>query len=234
MVRGATAETGRGERGGLTEPSFRRILLDGLPGLLRESVVPLAAFVAGSKLGGLAIGIGCSAAASVLIYLSERRAGRDALLLRLTLAFVALQSVVGFAAQSATAYLSQPVLINAAFGLAFLGSVAACRPLAGALACAWYPFPASFRATDRFKRVFGVESVVGGCYLLGRGALRLTVLLSGTLTGFLAVVILTGTPLMLVLVAWSIDYAIRQLTTDGEEAPTAGPATGVAIAQPVR
>jgi hypothetical protein len=90
------------------------------------------------------------------------------------------------------------------------------------------------RSRDRGD--IGVESVVWGCYLLGRSALRLTVLLSGTLTGFLAVVMLTGTPLMLmlVLVAWSIHYAIRQLATDGEEAPTAGPATGVAIAQPVR
>lgn len=65
-----------------------------------------------------------------------------------------------------------------------------------------------------------MSSVVWGCYLLGRSALRLTVLLTGTLTGFLAVVFVTGTPVMLALVAWSIRYAIRQLTPDGEEAPT--------------
>jgi hypothetical protein len=59
------------------------------------------------------------------------------------------------------------------------------------------------------------------------------VLLTGTLTGFLAVVFVTGTPVMLVLVAWSIRYAIRQLTPDGQEAPTAGTAPGVAPLRPV-
>src|SRR5215472_1115255 len=47
----------------------------------------------------------------------------------------------GLEANSAVVYLAQPVLVAAAWGLAFLVSIAIGRPLAGALACAWYPFP---------------------------------------------------------------------------------------------
>jgi hypothetical protein len=149
---------------------------------------------------------------SVLFYLYERRAGRDALLVRLSLAFVAVQSVVGIVAHSALVYLAQPVLANAVWGIAFLMSVVVRRPLAGALACAWYPFPRWFRQTEQFKRVYGVESVVWGVYMLVRSGLRLTALLQGSLESFLLVVLVTGTPMMLLLVAWSIRYAIRGLT----------------------
>jgi hypothetical protein len=90
----------------------------------------------------------------------------------------------------------------------FLVSAAVRRPLAGALACAWHPFPPDFRATEDFRRVFGFESAVWGLYLLARSALRLTVLLEGSVEGFLLVAFLTGTPLMVGLVAWSIRYAI--------------------------
>ena len=196
---------------GLSAPSFRGVLMTGLPGFLREGVVPLGAFYAGLRSSGLAAGIAASAAASVLIYLYERRAGREALLVRLSLGFVAVQSVVGLAANSATVYLAQPVLVAAAWGIAFFVSVAIRRPLAGALACAWYPFPPWFRETAAFKRVYGVESVVWGLYFVARSGLRLSALLYGGVGSFLLVVLVTGTPAMLALLAWSIHYAIRNL-----------------------
>ena len=186
-------------------------MLAGLPGFLREGFLPLGAFYAGLRLSGLTAAIVAAAIVSVLIYLYERRAGRDALLVRLSLGFVAVQSAVGLAAHSTTVYLAQPVLAAAAWGLAFFGSVAIGRPLAGALACAWYPFPRWFRETREFKRVFGVESLVWGAYFLGRSGLRLAVLLHGSLESFLLVAFLTGTPVMLLLLAWSIRYAIRGL-----------------------
>ena len=84
--------------------------------------------------------------------------------------------------------------------------------LVGALACAWYPFPRWFRETKEFKRVYGVESVVWGLYFLGRSGLRLGMLLHGSLESFLLVTFLTGTPAMLLLMAWSIHYSIRKLS----------------------
>jgi hypothetical protein len=217
MVHGATGTIERDDDGSLTEPSFRGILLGGLPGFAREGFLPLAAFYAGLKLSGTGAGIGASAAVSVLIYAHERRAGREGLLVRLSLAFVAVQTIAGLLSHSATVYLTTSVLANAVWGLAFLGSAALRRPLAGALACAWYPFPTAFRKTPEFKRVFGIESIVWGLYLLGCSALRLAVLLHSGVGGFVVVSFLTGTPGTLALVAWAIWYKIRRLS--GEDDP---------------
>ena len=208
---GAAGAIAEREDAGLSEPTFWGVLLTGLPGFLREGFLPLGAFYAGLRLDGLAAGIVAAAVASVLIYLYERRAGRDALLVRISLGFVVVQSIVGLAANSATVYLAQQVLLAAAWGLAFLISIPLGRPLAGTLACAWYPFPRWLKESADFKRVYGVESVVWGAYFLARSALRLVVLLQGSLESFLLIVFLTGTPVMLVLLAWSIRYAIRGL-----------------------
>lgn len=195
----------------LPEPTFGGILRAGLPGFLREGFLPVGAFYLGLQLGGLATGIVASTVVSFAIYLFERRAGRDALLVRLSLGFVIVQAVVGLVSHSTTIYLAQPVLLTAAWGLAFVASVPLRRPLAGALACAWYPFPRWYRETAPFKRVFGVESLVWGAYFFARSGIRLAVLLHGDLESFLVIVFLTGTPAMLVLMLWSIRYAMRGL-----------------------
>ncbi len=186
--------------------------MTGLPGFLREGFLPLGAFYLGLKLEGLAAGIVASTLASFLIYLYERRAGRDALLVRLSLGFVIVQSAVGLLSHSTTVYLAQPVLVAAVWGFVFLLSIPLGRPLAGALACAWYPFPRAFRETAVFKRVFAVESLVWGGYFVARSALRLAMLLHSSLESFFAVTFLTCTPLALLLTAWSIRYAIRNLS----------------------
>lgn len=98
-------------------------------------------------------------------------------------------------------------------------SAAIRRPLIGVLAAAWYPFPDWFRETDAFKRVYGIQSVVWGLYFLARSAFRLAALLEGSLENFLLVVLVTGPPTMLLVLAWSIWYSIRGLTQDGEVDP---------------
>ena len=215
MVRGADRAAARGDgEDRLSRPSVRAILWGGLPGNLREGLLPIAAFYLGWRLSGLTAGMVAAAVVSLTVYAYERRAGRDGLLVRLSLGFVAVQTVVGLISDSATAYLATPVLANAAWGLAFLGSVAIKRPLAGTLACAWYPFPPAFRETPEFKHVYGVESVVWGIYLLARCALRLAVLLSAGVGGYVLIVFLTGTPVTFGLVVWSIWYAVRSFDDD--------------------
>jgi MFS family permease len=220
MVRATAAAVARRDEGGLSEPTFLGVLMTGLPGFLREGFLPLGAFYVGLRLDGLAAGIVASAAASLVVYLFERRAGRNALLVRLSLAFVAVQSIVGLVSNSATVYLAQPVLIAFAWGVAFLVSAALGRPLAGTLAGAWYPFPHWLREAPEFKRVFGIESLVWGGYFLARSALRLAMLLQGSLEGFLVVVFLTGTPVMLLILAWSIRFSLRGLA-DAQPVPAA-------------
>jgi hypothetical protein len=211
MVR-APAAAPAPEEEELTAPTFLEVFRTGAPGFLREGFLPLGAFYAGLRLDGLTAGIVASAAASLLVYLYERHAGREGLLVRLSLFFVVVQSVVGLAAHSTTVYLAQPVLLAAAWGLAFLVSVPLGRPLAGSIASAWYPFPRWFRETPEFKRVFGIESLVWAGYFLARSGLRLAILLRGSLESFFAVTVVTGTPVMLLLLAWSIRYSIRRLS----------------------
>ena len=220
MVPGAAGALAEPKDDRLTEPTFWGVLMTGLPGVLREGFLPLGAFYAGLELSGLTVGVVASALASVLIYLYERRRGRDALLVRLSLGFVAVQSIVGLVANSATVYLAQPVLLAAAWGLAFVVSVVIGKPLAGSLAGAWYPFPQWLRESHDFKRVFTVESLVWGAYFLGRSALRLAVLLHGSIGGFLVITFLTGVPVTILLLAWSIRYSIRGLA-DTEPPATA-------------
>src|SRR5262245_30997816 len=216
VVPAAAGTAGDRDQGGLTAPTFLGVVRTGLPGFLREGFLPLGAFYAGLKVSGLGAGILAAAAASVVVYLFERRAGRDALLVRLSLALIVVQSVVGLVANSATVYLAQPVLVNAAWGVAFMVSAAVGRPLVGALASVWYPFPRWFRETDRFKRVYGVESVVWGVYFLARSAFRLAALLEGGVDNFILVVLVTGPPAMAALTAWSIWYAIRKLAANDD------------------
>lgn len=218
-MRGTVGTAGSGNSTvGLAAPSFRSVVARGLPGFLREGFLPLAAFYAGWRLSGTSAGIAAAALVALLLCGYERRAGRDGLLVRLTLLFVAVQSAVGLLTASATAYLATPVVAGAVWGLAFLGSAAAGRPLAGALACAWYPFPPEFRRTKQFRRVYGFESVVWGLYLLGRSGVRLLALLHGGVGSLVLVTSLTGTPAMLGLIAWSIWYAIRTLSDDAPDA----------------
>ncbi len=208
----AAAQAPQAAEGSLTEPSFGAIFRAGALSFARESFLPLGAFYAGLRLDGLAAGITAAAAASVVVYLHERRAGRDGLLVRLSLGFVAVQSAVGLLSNSTTVYLAQPVVVAAAWGVVFLVSAAVGRPLAGALACAWYPFPSWFRRSESFKHTFGIVSVVWGGYFLARAALRLAVLVHGSLESFLAITFVTGMPVMLLLLAWSIRYSIRNLS----------------------
>ena len=50
-----------------------------------------------------------------------------------------------------------------------------------------------------------------GAYFLGRSGLRLAFLLHGGVGSFLVVTFVTGTPVMLLLLAWSVRYSMRRL-----------------------
>lgn len=198
----------------LEEPSALRIFGRGLRSFAADGFLPLGAFYGAWRLGGLAPAIAASTAVSALLWAFERRRGRDGLFVRLSFAFVLVQALVGLASHSATAYLAQPVLLNAIWAALFLGSAALGRPLAGAFARAWYPFPDWIVGSRGYRRVYGFESVVWGGYLLARSALRLAALLHGGVGSFVVVSFATGTPAMVALLAWSVWYAIRRLPAE--------------------
>lgn len=150
-----------------------------------------------------------SSTSAGLIVLWQLKRGADVALAAATFVFILIQAAVGLAAHSTTVYLAQPVVLSGLWGIAYLGSVAIGRPLIGAFAGIWYPFPPEFRASQRYRREFGTQSVVWGLYCLARAGLRLWALLSSGVGGFVVVSLLTGTPAIAALVFWSLWHARR-------------------------
>ena len=189
---------------------LRRILLS----LFREGFLPLLAFYVAEKRAGLEAGLAAAVAVSGLVYLYERRSGQDGLLVRLSVAFVLVQAMASLVSRSGLVFLAGPVVASTAWGIAFLVSVALRRPLAGALASSWGFHPREHRATDEFKRVYGVESVVWGVYLLSRAGIRLVALTTASTGFYVVVVFLTGLPAAFGLFTWSIWYARREFVDE--------------------
>ena len=143
----------------------------------------------------------------------------------LGLAIATVQAVIGLASGSEAAYLAPPVVANAVYGLAFLGSVVIGRPLAAMFAREAYPFPDEVRRSPAFVRVFSRISLAWAGVLIVRSALRMVVLTRASVDTYVVVNLLTGGPLTLALFAWSIWYGVRSLSR--RHAGAAGPAAGL-------
>jgi len=191
------------------EPSWRFLVQRGLPAFAVEGFAPILLFYVVWNLVGLAPGILAATALSGSIVAWQRSRGEGGALAVVALIFLVIQAVVGLAAQSATVYLAQPVVLSACWGVAYFGSVVAGRPLVGVFANVWYPFPPAFRGSEPYRREFGLQSVVWGIYCLARAALRLAVLLGPGIGSFVVVSLLTGAPIFAALVFWGIWHARR-------------------------
>jgi hypothetical protein len=211
-------------------PSFRSIFLAGAPRFAREAFGPVAAFYVAWTLTheNLLAAIALASAVGISLDLYERRRGRGGALALVSVAFVIVQGAVGLIADSEVVYLAQPVLVSAIWGLANIGSAVVGRPLAGVLADAWYPFPPEVKASRTYRRVFGIESVVWGLYLLARSGIRMVALTSAGVGHFVAIQLASGLPFTVALVAWSVWYATREFERSTEwdendaESATAG------------
>jgi intracellular septation protein A len=221
IEREPAAVTGAREAG-LPAPNFRNLLVAGAPRFARELFGPVLAFYVGMELGGLTAGIITATAIALALEWYERKHGRRGALALVSAAFIVVQGVVGLVADSAVVYLAQPVIVSAIWGVAYFVSVAIGRPLMGVFADAWYPFPPFVKASRTYRRVFGIESVVWGVYLLARSGLRMLVLWTGSIGMFVAIQFVTGVPLIIGLVLWSLWYAIRgfERSTEWDDAET--------------
>jgi hypothetical protein len=218
MVRPAGTPLAPDELNDLPEPSWRFLLQRGLPLFMVEGFVPLLVFYGTLRAAGLAPAIVASTVVCALIVVWQLRQGHDVGVAVATLVFLLIQSVVGLASHSATIYLAQPVVLSALWGVAYLGSVAIGRPLIGVFANVWYPFPPEFRASALYRREFELQSVVWGVYCLARAALRLELLLTSGVGGFVAISFVTGVPVLAALVFWGLWHARRAFS---DVAPTA-------------
>jgi hypothetical protein len=180
-----------------------------MPTFALEGILPVLLFYGLWRTAGLAPAAIATSGAGIAIVVWQRRRGFDTALAWATAVFLAIQAVVALVTDSATVYLAQPVVLSTLWGIAHLGSAAIGRPLVGALARGWYPFPPEFRATPLYRREFTLQSVVWGVYCLGRAMFRLWALRTGGVGGLVAVTILTGTPMAAGLVAWGLWHARR-------------------------
>lgn len=233
-MRSAGAPLASGSLSALPEPTWGLLLGRGLPLFLVEGLVPIAVFYGVWRAAGLGAGVIASSIVAGAVVLWELRRGLDVALAAASCLFIAIQALVALAANSTTVYLAQPVVLSACWGVAYLVSAAVRRPLIGAFARAWYPFPPEFRASAPYRREFGMQSVVWGIYCLARSALRLTVLLAGGVGGFVVVSFATGTPMLVALVLWGVWHARRAFAAedDGQAVPSS--TTSVAATSPSR
>lgn len=185
------------------------MLQRGLPTFAVEGFAPVVLFYCVWKVASLAPAIVAATMLSGAIVWWQGRRGRGGGLAVVTTIFLLIQAAVGLASQSATVYLAQPVVLSACWGVAYFGSVAVGRPLVGVFASIWYPFPPEFRASEPYRREFGLQSVVWGAYCLARAGLRLAALLGPGVGTFVVVSLLTGLPVVFALVFWGIWHARR-------------------------
>ncbi|HEY2868648.1 MAG TPA: VC0807 family protein [Gaiellales bacterium] len=209
----------------LPDPTWRLLLSRGLPTLALEGVLPVLVFYGVLRASSLPAAIAASSLAAGVVVCLQHRRGQDIALAAVTFVFIVVQSLVGLAAHSATVYLAQPVVLGACWGIAFLVSAAIDRPLVGAFARAWYPFPEEFRASRAYRREFGMQSVVWGVYCVAAAALRLGALLVSGVGGLVVVSLAVGPPGQIALVVWCLWHARRTLADDAgpQPAPAAAP-----------
>jgi intracellular septation protein A len=196
--------------------SARGIRLGSGPRFARDTFGPVLAFYVGWKLGGLVVGIAVSTVVAVGAWLYERRRSRPGLLARVTLAIVVVQALIGLAADSEVAFFAPQVLVNLAWGLAFVGSTVVGRPLTGVFASEMIDLPPEVRASTTYRRVFGRISLAWGAYMLARSGVRLAILVWIGVDAFVASNLVTGAPIMALLMTWSIWYGTRGFRRSAE------------------
>ena len=193
---------------GLPEIDTRTILRNGGPRFAANAGAPVLFFYAGWKLSGLLLGVILATAVGVGAYLYERHRERPGMVARLSLAIVFVEGVIGLAAGSAKVYLAQPVVLNLMLGLAFLITTLRGRPFAGLFAEELYPFPPQVKESETFRRAFSHVSIAWAVYFLFRSAVRLY-MLTKSVDAFVVVNVITGFPIIVGLLSWSVWYITR-------------------------
>jgi intracellular septation protein A len=199
--------------------TVKGILFGSGPRFARDAFGPLASFYVLWRLWGLVPGIIAATAVALLAYRVERRSERPGLVVRISLVVVASQAAVGLITGSAEAYVAVPVLVNAGYGLAFIGSIFVGRPLAGVFAEELVELPDEVKASRTHRLVFGRISLAWGMYMVVRAAVRLLILAALGVDLFVAVSFVTGFPITMALMSWSIWYGLRAFRRSEEWGP---------------
>jgi hypothetical protein len=141
----------------------------------------------------------------------ERRSGRPAAVVRLALALVAIRAVVGIVSGSGRTYLATEIGIDALLATIVLGSLATARPFAGWFTAEILPLPQEALRSDAYRAAIRTITFVWAGYFLLRGLARLAALVTLSTDRYALVVALTEAPFLILLLAWSVYYALAAL-----------------------
>lgn len=194
--------------------SVGALILGTGPRFARDAAGPVLAFYIGWKLVGLVAGVVVATTVAFMAFWWERRRARSGFWAAIGLGIALVQALAALSTGSAVAYFAPAVIVNGAWGLAFLVSIVLGRPLAGVFAREIYPFPPEVRASATFQRIFARISGVWCLYLLLRATIRGLVLLWRDVDLFVVISIVTGMPITLALMSWSIWYGVRSFRAE--------------------
>jgi uncharacterized membrane protein len=114
-------------------------------------------------------------------------------LLVLTAAVLTGRSLISFVAGSPFLYFLQPILTDAAIGVAFMVSLFGARTLVARLAGDFYPMTDEIAARPRIQRLFRVLTAMWALLYLGKATFTLWLLLSASLADFVLIKSVTVT-----------------------------------------
>ncbi len=156
--------------------------------------IPAALFYAVFAVAGVWVAIGFALAWSYGALAWRALTGRRTSgLLVLTAAVLTGRSAISLAAGSPFLYFLQPILTDAAIGVAFLASLFGARTLVARLAGDFYPMTEEIAGRPGIQRLFRVLTAMWALLYLGKATFTLWLLLSASLADFVLIKSITVT-----------------------------------------
>jgi hypothetical protein len=169
-------------------PRVREVVSRTAVSILTACVIPAAVFsfimmafsVTPALLAALGWGIG------VVCWRAATKRPPSGLIL-LTLAVLAVRTVIALATGSTFVYFLQPILANAAVAVLFLGSLLTARPAVGWLAPDFFPMDEDVAARPAVRRLFWRLTLMWGLLIAVKGVVSWWLLQSQSLVDFVVI-----------------------------------------------
>jgi hypothetical protein len=171
--------------------------------------IPLIGFYIGQKTGGVvwAVAIGC--ALTLAVFPFELKVTGSMRWSWVGLVGVAVSAILALVTHDPKLFFLRAVIGDAVWGLAMLGSLVIGRPLIAVFASWVVNIPQTYKDTPAYKRSFWLITFVWGVVNVARAAGRGYYVAAGTLDQVLVMQLLTGWPVFVALVGFSVWYPRR-------------------------
>lgn len=198
-----------------------------------DALVPLVLFLVANVAAGLGAAIVTTTVWSGGSAALRRRAGRAAgPLVWVSLGFVLLRGAAGLATGSDAVYFGPRVATNFLVAIAFAGSVAIRRPIVGAIAPIFYPFPDVLRNHAAYRRVFSRLTLAWAALQLANGVLQVVLLANTGTNAYLLINALVSWPATAALFVVSLRYPAAAFAREPDLADRVAAAAAAAGREP--